>query len=271
MLSSEVHPSDPRARYWEDRLRKNWSLAGVGYLGYGVHYNRWLYRLREHVFAKHVAPLCQNSRDLDVIDVGSGTGFYVDLWMTSGARSVTACDISPFAVQQLAAKYPTLKVCQLDIGNDLDNAAIRNEKFAIVSAFDVLFHIISDEKYQRAIANISALCAPGGYFVFSENLPRYRAIRTQEQANRRLENVSSLLEASGFRIIRKVPMFVLMNTPVDTRREWPLLLWRLVMSPVRLAPWLGAIYGALLFCIDRHLTAIVSEGPSTELVICRKQ
>lgn len=264
-------PLGSSGRYWDERLRKHWSLAGVGYLGYGPHYNRWLYKLRAHLFAKHVAALCEPARDVDVIDIGSGTGFYVDLWLACGVRAVTASDISPFAVEQLRTTHHGLNVRLFDVGEERAAPETADQQFDIVSAFDVLFHIVDDRKYQQALSNISKLCSTGGYFVFSENLPRHRTIRTEQQANRRLDTVLKLLEANGFQLVRRIPLFVLMNTPVDTRRKWPLFAWRLLMAPVRLVPRLGAVYGPLLFWIDRWLTGVVSEGPSTELIICRKQ
>jgi hypothetical protein len=36
--------------YWEKRLKTNWGLQGVGCLGYGKYYNKWLYRVRAKIF-----------------------------------------------------------------------------------------------------------------------------------------------------------------------------------------------------------------------------
>ena len=65
-------------------------------------------------------------------------------------------------------------------------------------------------------------------------------------------------------------MFVLMNTPVDTRSNWPSLLWRLLMSPVRAFNVLGFLYGVILFPLEILLTRVSKESPSTEMMICQK-
>src|ERR1700716_316355 len=84
---------DP-TRYWESRLSSHLSVRGVGYLGYGVPFNRWMYRVRKNVFRRVLRDLSLTLPALDVLDVGAGTGFYVDLWRSAGAGSVTAFDLT---------------------------------------------------------------------------------------------------------------------------------------------------------------------------------
>ena len=68
---------DPKA-YWESRLSDEYSLAGVGYSGLGLSYNRWLYRIRKRVFRRTVRGfLVGDPGAARVLDVGSGTGFYI--------------------------------------------------------------------------------------------------------------------------------------------------------------------------------------------------
>jgi hypothetical protein len=72
--------------YWEDRHGKSSGLAGVGYLGLKG-YNEWMYRVRRHVFRRALRPYAARLRGARVLDVGSGTGFY--LRSGSGSRSVS--------------------------------------------------------------------------------------------------------------------------------------------------------------------------------------
>ena len=58
---------------------------------------------------------------------------------------------------------------RLDIGAPLAPCFVEElGRFQAISAYDVLFHIVDDARYERAIQNISALLSPGGVFFFSD-------------------------------------------------------------------------------------------------------
>src|SRR5690349_24265699 len=101
---SEPGEFDPR-RYWEDRHERTRGLAGVGYLGLND-LNAWMYRVRTHVFRRLLAPYASQVRGARVLDVGAGTGFFVDLWTKLGAREVVALDIAAVACERLRASHP---------------------------------------------------------------------------------------------------------------------------------------------------------------------
>lgn len=119
-----------------------------------------------------IATLHLGAQPSRVIDIGSGTGYYVREWLLAGAGEVIASDFSEAALEQLRARFPAIQAIQLDITAAELPAILR--RFDVVSAFDVLFHVTDDDAYRRAIANCYALCRPGGYFVFSELLFKRR-------------------------------------------------------------------------------------------------
>jgi SAM-dependent methyltransferase len=255
--------------YWEARLKRNWGLHGVGHIGYGRQYNRWLYRVRRRVFTREVGRLSCVWAQWDILDVGSGTGFWIDTWKALGVRSVTGSDVTQVAVDRLRQMYPDLRFARLDISGSLESQNFAGT-FNAVSAFDVLFHITSDVGFVNSIANIYKLLMPGGYFIFSDNFLHRPEIRSDHQVSRSLEEVCEVLSGTGFRIVRRVPMFVLMNTPVDSSSLWAVRFWRLAMLPVRLFRSLGSLYGAALYPLELCLTRLVRESPTTEMMICQK-
>lgn len=256
--------------YWQTRLKEHWNLHGVGYMGYGLAYNRWLYRVREKVFLRHVRALPLDFPRLRILDVGSGTGFYVALWKSLGVESVIASDIAPVAIEQLRQAFPEVTVVELDIGSPLAAHNFR-DAFDVVTAFDVLFHVIDDNRFHTAVRNVSALCKPGGYFIFSDNFLHGKTLKTRYQVNRSLEEITHVVETAGFRIVKRAPVFFVMNAPVDTKGWWPLLLWRFLLLPVRALHFLGALYGAALFPLEIMLTLVLKESPTTEILICQKR
>src|SRR5688500_17290577 len=138
-------------RYWETRLREPYSLAGVGYLRLGRRYNEWMYRIRGDVFDQVVERIAKSEerRGWRVLDVGAGTGFYVDRWMRLGAE-VTGLDLTEVAVGELSRCFPAARFVQADIGGPLVQVPLEPGSFDAVSAFDVLFHIVDDAAYARA-------------------------------------------------------------------------------------------------------------------------
>jgi len=256
--------------YWETRLRDHWDLHGVGFAGYGLYYNQWLYRVRRRAFLASVRALPLDLSRSKILDIGSGTGFYVGIWKSLGVPSITASDFTTVAVQRLKTAHPDVASVQLDIGGSLGSQGFAGT-FDAITAFDVLFHIVDDERFRAAIFNISSLCRSGGYFLFSDNFLHGRTVRTDQQVHRSLEHITTVLEAAGLAIVKRAPLFFAMNAPVDTRRGWPLLLWRAFMLPARVIPMLGAVYGAALYPLERFLTALFRESPTTEIMVCQKR
>jgi len=254
--------------YWEERLRANWGLQGVGHIGYGVRYNRWLYKVRHQIGRRELSRLPLNWNQAEVLDVGSGTGFWVQIWREVGAELITASDLTDVAVRELRQQYPELSVLKLDISGDIQRV---HKSFDVISSFDVLFHITDDDAYLEAMSNVSRLLKPGGYFVFSDNFLHGEEIRSEHQVSRSLDATVKLLSQLGFRVLRRVPMFILMNKPVDTRSAWIGRIWRSFMVPVRTMPLLGSLYGSILYPLELLLTRMLKESPTTELMICQKE
>lgn len=133
----------------------------------------------------------------------------------------------------------------------------------------MLFHITDDEGYATAVRNLGSLVRPGGWVLLSENFVRGREQRGPRQVNRSLERILAALDDAGLEVVRRTPMFVLMNAQVDAgwlRRR----AWAAVMRAVTALPATGWAAGALLFPLERRLVTRSPEGPSTELAVCRR-
>lgn len=90
------------------------------------------------------------------MDIGSGAGHWIDFYLeVLRAGSVMGCEISGTAARALDSKYRGVEdvdVVEADIsspGIDL------GRKFDIINAIGVMFHIVDDERWEDAIANIA--------------------------------------------------------------------------------------------------------------------
>lgn len=254
--------------YWERRLSETYAIDGVGWAGLGTAFNGWMYRVRRHVFLRSLRPLLPRPRELRVLDIGSGTGFYVDRWHELGAGSLTGADITDTAVERLRRRYPGDAFVRLDVGDT--ESPLPAGGFDAISAMDVLFHIVDDERFAQAFRTAFALLAPGGLFVFSDNFLHRDAVRAEHQVSRPIGKIEQAVAAAGFEIVGRRPMFVLLNTPVDSRSRVLRASWKAIETAAARGNAAGAVAGALVYPLELALVSRLREGPSTELMVCRR-
>lgn len=252
-------------RYWDRRLEATWSLQGVGLKHFSTGYNRWLYRVRDRVFRRTVRTMSIDPRGARVLDVGPGTGFYTRRWLRLGAR-VTGVDIADSAVRRLRVQFPGATFVRHDISEPDPGLP---SGYDVVDAFDVLFHIVDDDRYRQAIGNVHALLRDGGYFVFTESCARRRQEPMKHYVRRSLAEIEDVLADTGFDIVSRRPAFVLMLNPFDGSRRVRRL-WRRV-SPYMKSDRTGALVGAALYGPELMLTRFRRTSPTTQIVVCRKR
>jgi SAM-dependent methyltransferase len=215
-----------------------------------------------------VGPLVRGRRLRSVLDVGSGTGFYVDRWRALGAEAVIASDLTAVAVERLRRRYPDAEVRQLDaaapVEEDLDG------RFDAISAIDVVFHVLDDAAYRQAFQNLARMLRPGGFLVFSEDFLRGPRRTRRHGVSRTRDEVHAAVAAAGLVAERRRPVFFMMNEPFEASARWLRRWWATLTRVVVPRPRLGALAGAALFPVDAALGAVLWEGPSTELMVCRR-
>lgn len=86
-------------------------------------------------------------------------------------------------MDKVKQKYPSNDFIKLDIGQDLLPEDLSAKKFDIRSAFDVLFHMTDDVRYQNAISNISYPLRKDGIFMLTKNFLHNYTVRCQHQVN----------------------------------------------------------------------------------------
>jgi SAM-dependent methyltransferase len=261
---------DPRA-YWDRRLDRDWTLHGVGLLAASANWNEALYRVRGRVFRRVAAALEVDLTKASVLEVGPGTGFYLRQWRRQGVRDLSGVDIAASAVAQLSKRFPKVKMFCGDVSEDVSELRDSHPGgFDVISAFDVLFHVMEDEKYEQAFKNVESLLAPGGWFVFSEKLVHRRTRRRVNYVNRSFEQTTAAVLDAGLVPVRRLPMFYLMTFPSDAAWPWQRSLHQRVVQPFATSQRWGKVAGTVLGGIDLAITAMVTESPTTEIMICRK-
>ncbi len=269
MRAKMANDFDPKT-YWETRLGSNYDLHGVGLIEWGSWFNQWLYRVRRLGFLGSMRGERKDWSDARVLDIGSGTGFYLEQWRELGAHDVHGMDLTEVAVQQLKQKYPGMSINQGDIGSA--PLKDKSEYFDAISCMDVLFHIVDDENYARAFEHIAKMLKSDGLFIFSDSWLKGEDVRGVHIVHRSRRRVKLLLGRAGFEVMDTRPMFILMNAPVDSQnpvlRAWWWILYQLTARFHRL----GGVLAALIYPLERLLLKLAGDdGPTTKVIICRKR
>jgi len=112
--------------------------------------------------APSVWRFAQERRAWRVLDVGSGTGHWVDFYLDVYlAKAVTAVEFVPQMTGYLRGKYAgrdAVTVLEADIVND----PLPARSFDIVNAIGVVFHIVDDGHWRRAVETLLGAAKPGG-------------------------------------------------------------------------------------------------------------
>lgn len=272
--ASAFHPRE----YWSDRVTGDGSLANVGHVALG-HYNRHTYPLRLEALSRAVAGLTPAASR--VFDGGFGEGVYLDYWLLRGAPEVCGVDFSPRAVVSARSRHPWFDLRLGDLSAREDLAGFG--RFDVVTAIDVLYHIVDDAAWAAALGNLVSLVGQGGVFVASDKFPRHGTWQPMVHVRRRsLGMWRSVLAQHGLEIIRRVPVFVLMDDPITcgshpwlgqlSRVQWKGLtkLIRLAAGTPRLHRAVAAMVAGMQLPAERLLLRLLHETPNLELVVARR-
>jgi SAM-dependent methyltransferase len=194
---------EPR-EFWDRRLAGHFDLRGTGETGLPLAYNRACYALRREVLERTLRAAGVTLRGARVLDVGCGTGFFTDFYLGQGA-DVTGLDIAPTSVERLRQLFPQARFLLADVSE----AEIEG-RFDVVNAFDVLYHIVDDARWQRALERLGAAVEPGGVLAVTDAFADM-GVLAEHNRMRPLPAYARVLEPLGFRLAAPRPTAVLLN------------------------------------------------------------
>lgn len=264
--------------YWQG-MHARGGLSSVGQHSLSERMNAWLYRTRRRNLRRFAQE--QRLRGGEMLEVGVGTGYWLDMWESLGYR-VSGCDLVETAVLRLQHARPGSRFWQADLTNP-DGIADPTgqgpaEGYDLVTAIDVLLHITDDEKFLQALSNLAALVRPGGYLLLAEPVltridrqPTYHAKHSSRA--RILKTYRRPLRAAGFRFQTLAPTTVLACNPIEASTPRRMTAYRWWWKLVRGASqhgWLAPAVGRLMYAGDPVLVR-AGEAPTSKLVLFRRR
>jgi 2-polyprenyl-3-methyl-5-hydroxy-6-metoxy-1,4-benzoquinol methylase len=207
--------------YWEDRLRRRFDLTGVGHIGFGPAYNRWLYASKRRCIEKYFDGVDLHGKS--VLDVGCGTGFFVRWYLEKGA-SVTGIDITETSVARLREQFEAEFFMQDISACDY----VPRRKYDVVNMWDVVYHIVDDHSYERVAENLAASMASGGVLLMTDCFNCESDLQIADHVKYRCAKThTAALARAGFESVELHFLYNLMN--------------RRISIPI-VDDWLGALY-----------------------------
>ena len=244
---------DP-TRYWEDRLKSRFDLTGVGNIVFDRKYNEYLYKLQLSVLKKALKKYKISLRGKTVLDIGCGTGFFSKFYHKKLAQ-ITGIDITTTSVESLRKSFPGGKFITMDISEELAaNREYFENQFDIINMLNVIFHIVDDVKFERALGNLAACLKEGGYLLISDYFGETDVSPARHVKFRTLERYQ-ILQQKGVNILEIIPIYYLMNRRIDI-----------------LSVRVNNLISPLLFICDYIITKLGwPKGKDIKLLIGRKQ
>lgn len=108
--------------------------------------------------------------DMNVLDIGCGTGDVIDLLMKAGEPAITGVDISEETIRHTMKRFDGLEKVNLVVGRaeEIDFPA---ESFDLVIGINILQHLIEDQDFLSGIENFIRVCKPHGHILIMDFSP----------------------------------------------------------------------------------------------------
>jgi SAM-dependent methyltransferase len=261
-------PFDAKA-YWDKRY-DSIDASKSGHVDLPVEYNAWLYRRKQDHVAKALAAVRASLRGKRLLEIAAGSGAWMNFWQAEGVADYLGIDLSQNAIDDLRTRFPQNRFLQRDL-NEPGLAQAVGTEYDCVSAIDVLYHVMDDDRFRALIKEIGDVTKPGGLLVIHDQFLHGPARDHVYLRWRPLADYEDVLRNAGFEIIYRRATFFFMIQTVDMTGFWADTmdaLWdRLVYPVIKRFPRLA---GAVGYVVDTLICAVVKEGPSMELMVCRK-
>lgn len=261
--------------YWAT-LHQRDDLSTVGQSGLSVETNAWLYRILARnlrAFLKRHGLVARPPRS--VFEVGAGTGYWIPFWCSLGATGVDGCDFVPSAAERLQERFGSIGT--FSAGDVTDASTLPDTQYDLVACMNVMLHVLTDDAFERGLANMARLVGPGGHLLLVEPILADASFTRPHDPDatsraRALAAYSGPLVAAGLERVDVSAAVVLANNPIEASskealgryRRW----WRFVIRRSR-SSRTERLIGPLVSVADR-LAMTTGAAPSSKFALFRR-
>ena len=120
--------------------------------------------------------------DSVLLDIGSGSGHWIDFYKSLGVEQIMGVDVSKSSMEYLKEKYKNRTDVSLYHGKAVEYIDIIDKKTNFVNAIGVMFHIVDDFEWKETIEKISNLLSKNGIFIVGGHFGFINGINVQFDA-----------------------------------------------------------------------------------------
>lgn len=124
------------------------------------------------VTMKYIKDIIGKRKNLDILDVGAGTGRYSNALYELN-QNVTAVEYVKKNLSVLKQNYPHIKAIQ---GNAINLKKFKDESFDITLLFGPMYHLFSEEDKLKALSEAKRVTKKGGYIFVAYLMNDYAVI-----------------------------------------------------------------------------------------------
>lgn len=278
ILSKTSKTAFDYSRYWNERLKRNLSIMGVGHIDYSPWLNEALYADRFYILNHLIAN--STFKDKSVLEIGPGIGQFTSYFFSQkNLNDYLGVDIAKVSVEELTKKFgKRFKFMEGDFSSSDILKSIGEKKFDLIFAAAVLLHIVSDDGYSKFIENVSHGLNDEGIYIGMEPisfLPKEEIEKINMSPHNRIlrwDDLHQCLERNGLIVESLTPLFSIMNTPFDASRTNEIradALNRLIVESTKKVNKNQDVIDTIRF-IDKNLIAEHKTGLSEWVIVCRK-
>lgn len=205
-------------KYWSERLLEEPNLRGTGKKGLPIKWQQWCYKGRERAFFRILGRNDFRIRGSRILNFGCGTGYFEDLFERCGAEELTGIDFVEHMIRKLKRANPSRRYICADISENPSSLKGLNPH-DLVTAIDVLYHIVDDNKLLRTLKELVGCLKPGGYFLFNDVF-QHGDVHVHV-CRRDFNKWIDMLEGAGLEYIDKEPVFILGNLRLRGLNRFP--------------------------------------------------
>jgi SAM-dependent methyltransferase len=158
---------------------------------------------------RHLSNYGIDTKGSIVLDIGAGSGHWIDFYRSLGSSRTIALDVSRASVEYLKDKYVDHPDVSILRGNASAVIPGLDARFDIVNAVGVMFHLVDDAEWLKTIQRIAGVMSSKGMFVTSGHFGVIDGLNVQidrnDRVNKRLRSGRhwrKALKDAGFNTIR---------------------------------------------------------------------
>src|SRR6266511_1516161 len=245
----------------------------VGHPDMGTEFNRLAYDLRLNALVRALQKSACFPPPNSIFEAAFGVGHYLKFWQSQHCRGVVGVDLSAQACKNAQRHFPEFDLREGDLAeiNQWEDWLELVHSFAVVTAIDVIYHLIEDEAACRAVRNVAQLVAPKGILVLTDKFVQspYPVQEVPGHVMRRcLDWYTALLETQGLVLESTTPVFWCMDPP-SRHDEQSLattlayVVWGMMRTGIKFWPHNGRVqnfFGKSLGSIGKVLDHVIVPG-----------